>query len=170
MNGYTNEAGEPIMSGEAWRFEQALDAREPECDPDRYLAGDDDLDEDDDDDGEHNDNDECSKYDSGYLVVVREDENDDGDREGDRRVESLEPGDHYRDPAFEAPGEWLVVADVARVDDDVHVDVEPADNRDETVSADGSPLPRGRCDTCGAPCDADTGECTAERNHPVALA
>lgn len=28
---------------------------------------------------------------------------------------------------------------------------------------------RGRCDTCGAPCADDTGECTRDRTHAVAL-
>lgn len=40
---------------------------------------------------------------------------------------------------------------------------------DETVDEHGDPLPRGRCDTCGAPCDDDTGECTSDATHPVAL-
>lgn len=33
---------------------------------------------------------------------------------------------------------------------------------DETVDVLGDPLPRGRCDTCGAPCDAITGKCMRE--------
>lgn len=37
---------------------------------------------------------------------------------------------------------------------------------DET-ERDGRPLLRGRCDTCGAPCDDDG--CTADRTHEVAL-
>lgn len=38
---------------------------------------------------------------------------------------------------------------------------------DETVGPDGEFLPRGRCDTCGAPCDENG--CTADRSHEVAL-
>lgn len=51
MNGWTNDAGEPIMSGDAWRAEQALDAAEPPYDPDDYLTYDDEYDDDDEDDG-----------------------------------------------------------------------------------------------------------------------
>lgn len=41
---------------------------------------------------------------------------------------------------------------------------------DETVDVLGEPLPRGRCDTCGSPCDALTGKCMREpEKHQVAL-
>lgn len=38
---------------------------------------------------------------------------------------------------------------------------------DESVGPDGEFLPRGRCDTCGAPCDEQG--CAADRSHEVAL-
>lgn len=41
---------------------------------------------------------------------------------------------------------------------------------DETVDTMGVPYPRGRCDTCGAPCDFNTGECTEDHLHVVAFA
>lgn len=44
------------------------------------------------------------------------------------------------------------------------------DDEDETVGGNGKPHDRGRCDTCGSPCDADTGDCTRDPAHPVALA
>lgn len=37
---------------------------------------------------------------------------------------------------------------------------------DERFGSDDKPLTRGRCDTCGAPCD-DAG-CTSSRSHEVA--
>jgi hypothetical protein len=40
---------------------------------------------------------------------------------------------------------------------------------DERYGADGQPLPRGRCDTCGAPCSPDEGGCTADPAHETAL-
>lgn len=40
---------------------------------------------------------------------------------------------------------------------------------DERHGADGQPLPRGRCDTCGAPCSPDEGACTADPEHETAL-
>jgi hypothetical protein len=40
---------------------------------------------------------------------------------------------------------------------------------DERHGADGQPLPRGRCDTCGAPCSPDEGACTADPAHQTAL-
>lgn len=40
-NSWQNEDGEPIMSGEAWRYEQSLDAENPPYDPDDYLPHDD---------------------------------------------------------------------------------------------------------------------------------
>lgn len=42
--GWTNEDGEPIMSGEAYRFEQALDAQSAEeryMDDDQFFGSDD---------------------------------------------------------------------------------------------------------------------------------
>lgn len=41
---------------------------------------------------------------------------------------------------------------------------------DETVNGNGIPYPRGRCDTCGAPCDDTTGACTENTRHIVAIA
>lgn len=41
---------------------------------------------------------------------------------------------------------------------------------DETVDGNGIPYPRGRCDTCGAPCDDKAGFCTEDPDHVVALA
>ncbi len=41
--------------------------------------------------------------------------------------------------------------------------------QDERYGADGQPLPRGRCDTCGAPCSPDEGTCTADPAHQTAL-
>ena len=38
---------------------------------------------------------------------------------------------------------------------------------DETVDEDGEFLPRGRCDTCGNPCDEQG--CTLDRDHQVAI-
>ncbi len=29
--------------------------------------------------------------------------------------------------------------------------------------------PRGRCDTCGAPCDPETGDCTRDPGHQTAI-
>lgn len=39
--------------------------------------------------------------------------------------------------------------------------------RDETVGEDGEFLPYGRCDSCGAPCDAVG--CTKDMRHVVAI-
>lgn len=41
---------------------------------------------------------------------------------------------------------------------------------DETVDANGEWYPRGRCDTCGSPCDAETGDCTGTAWHVTAIA
>lgn len=41
------------------------------------------------------------------------------------------------------------------------------DPDDDCYDLSGKPLPYGRCDTCGAPCDSDG--CTADRGHQVAL-
>ena len=43
------------------------------------------------------------------------------------------------------------------------------DAGDECFWIDGCPLLRGRCDTCGAPCDDVEGNCTTDTTHPVAL-
>jgi hypothetical protein len=40
---------------------------------------------------------------------------------------------------------------------------------DEAYDADGRAYPRGRCDTCGAPCADDTGDCTSDPTHETAL-
>lgn len=40
---------------------------------------------------------------------------------------------------------------------------------DERYGAYGQLLPRGRCDTCGAPCSPDEGTCTADPAHQTAL-
>jgi hypothetical protein len=44
-----------------------------------------------------------------------------------------------------------------------------ASSQDEHYGADGPPLPRGRCDTCGAPCSPGEGDCTADPAHETAL-
>jgi hypothetical protein len=41
--------------------------------------------------------------------------------------------------------------------------------QDERYGADGQPLPRGRCDTCGAPCSPDEDTCTADPAHQTVL-
>lgn len=60
MYGWQNEAGEPIMSGEAYRFEQALDAENPPYDPDDYLSYD--------DDGDYADPDTCDHGDVNFYA------------------------------------------------------------------------------------------------------
>lgn len=44
---------------------------------------------------------------------------------------------------------------------------QPAVTMDESYGPDGQPLPRGRCDTCGAPCDGQG--CTTDRSHDTAI-
>lgn len=39
------------------------------------------------------------------------------------------------------------------------------DADDETIWIDGCLLKRGRCDTCGKPCDETTGNCTFDLSH-----
>lgn len=39
---------------------------------------------------------------------------------------------------------------------------------DDCYDENGRAYPRGRCDTCGAPCDDDEGLCTADQTHEVA--
>lgn len=41
---------------------------------------------------------------------------------------------------------------------------------DETVDENGRWHLRGRCDTCGAPCNENTGECTGTPSHVTAVA
>lgn len=69
----------------------------------------------------------------------------------------------------EATGDDRVWRETCDAHDTRAAEHEPRDSDpgDETVGADGQTLPHGRCDTCGAPCDADG--CTTDRNHPIAL-
>lgn len=63
----------------------------------------------------HSDGDGCAVYEGGYRVLRRGDESE-------VRVEDLEPGDDYNDPASDAPGDWLAVDDVwESAGGDVHV-------------------------------------------------
>lgn len=41
--------------------------------------------------------------------------------------------------------------------------------QDDCYGPDGEPYKRGRCDTCGAPCDDDSGECTNDPSHEVTV-
>lgn len=80
---------------------------------------------DEDEEDEHSDGDGCAVYDPAYRVILRDDDNADGDDEDDdprTSVEDLEPGDYYRDPAHDAPGEWFLVNALATMDDDIHID------------------------------------------------
>lgn len=80
------------------------------------------VDEDEEDTGEHTEGDGCAIYDTGYTVLVP----DDPDPRTD--VEDLEVGDFYNDPAHDPVGSWMVVDDIAVIDDEVHIDGHWADS------------------------------------------
>jgi hypothetical protein len=41
--------------------------------------------------------------------------------------------------------------------------------KDDCYDENGRAYPRGRCDTCGSPCDEKEGTCTTNPEHEVAL-
>jgi hypothetical protein len=45
----------------------------------------------------------------------------------------------------------------------------PPEPKDDCYDESGQFLPRGRCDTCGAPCDSEEGFCTEDRSHKTAI-
>jgi hypothetical protein len=75
-----------------------------------------------------------------------------------------EAGDVYRQPENVVVGFAPVLREDAEKRES---EISKAMEEDEVFDPDGTPLPYGRCDTCGARCDKDG--CTWERSHKIAL-